>query len=944
MMPIRHFVGFSAEPAQITGEFLLSLADSSAGITDLTDTLLVLPGRSAVRNVTAALMQQAEKLFPPSFRTPGSLLKRETSSGEQTASAAEQQFLWQRVLSGLDQSRFGTLFRFGYDPADEIQLRHLAAQFATLRKTLTDHMHSMASAAEIFADSGESDRWDELAALEQLFLTELSREGLGDPLTELLNTVADTAPFAAYRHIVLAALPDIPPAARRLLENLKQSGTCQIHILVFAPSELQVRFDEWGCVIPEAWSGYPLDFGEPTKALHVARNPEHMAQMALDFASADGAFDPATDAVAVVDPNTNHWLKKTFSSAFPDLEIHDPAGVTMDKLRIAPLLSLLADLLNNAAYPEAGAVRPLFVHSGMLRFLADGQGQDELLKELDQYYADHLPETIRHDSPEPPPRLKKAFDVILEIRHDLLTSTAPVQTLRDILQKIFPAEVTPPPMLGISFGEEVRVVREMMGDFERSYLLSKIPAKQCFTFFTDQLCTTRAYAARNDAAMDLTGFLELPFRPGIRRLILCGMNDGSIPEVLPPDPFLSNRKRGRLGIPDNALRYARDCFYLASLLAVYPDIHFISCRTDDDGLPLRFPALYFAGADDFQMLQRLEHLYRQLPPADVQTGSDEGTGKIQICPEWEKIFLEKDGVTPRFSVTDFKELLLNPVQAVFSRSFRMEELDVAQVELDARVLGTMCHDALEKFDSQKETDDELVARFESGLAKQFGRPLPLPVKIQAEMFIPRLKHAAPILRESDKLRKKIFHEWKLNDGKGIMFRGALIKGKIDRIEISHDGQEIRLIDFKTSDSGKAPEADHWQPGNKRFTNLQLPLYQLLLPLDETFLKAYRELFPENDPASIRFVCGYFVLPKAVTNTGYSMWEITPSQLGTAALTAEKVIRLVAELWSGNFSTEWADLLPPAKDHAILKNWYDAYAKLVLPTVEDAIGNLDLNAR
>ena len=93
-----------------------------------------------------------------------------------------------------------------------------------------------------------------------------------------------------------------------------------------------------------------------------------------------------------------------------------------------------------------------------------------------------------------------------------------------------------------------------------------------------------------------------------------------------------------------------------------------------------------------------------------------------------------------------------------------------------------------------------------------------------------------------------------------------------------------------------------------------------------------------------FVCGYFVLPKAVTNTGYSMWEITPSQLGTAALTAEKVIRLVAELRSGNFSTEWADLLPPAKDHAILKNWYDACAKLVLPTVEDAIGNLDLNAR
>ena len=60
---------------------------------------------------------------------------------------------------------------------------------------------------------------------------------------------------------------------------------------------------------------------------------------------------------------------------------------------------------------------------------------------------------------------------------------------------------------------------------------------------------------------------------------------------------------------------------------------------------------------------------------------------------------------------------------------------------------------------------------------------------------------------------------------------------------------------------------------------------MLLPLDETFWQEVN-LKPEN----VSFQCGYFNIPKAVTETGYSMWQ----DLGTHLRQAEKTVEEVAE--------------------------------------------------
>ena len=58
---------------------------------------------------------------------------------------------------------------------------------------------------------------------------------------------------------------------------------------------------------------------------------------------------------------------------------------------------------------------------------------------------------------------------------------------------------------------------------------------------------------------------------------------------------------------------------------------------------------------------------------------------------------------------------------------------------------------------------------------------------------------------------------------------------------------------------------------------------MLLPLDEMFWQEV-DLKPED----VSFQCGYFKIPKAVTETGYSMWQDLERHLRQAEETVEEV--------------------------------------------------------
>ena len=77
-------------------------------------------------------------------------------------------------------------------------------------------------------------------------------------------------------------------------------------------------------------------------------------------------------------------------------------------------------------------------------------------------------------------------------------------------------------------------------------------------------------------AVELLGWLELPLDDA-PALVVCGMNDQTIPDSLSADLFLPDHIRRQLGIEDNDRRYARDLYALSVLAA---SASWINAQTD----------------------------------------------------------------------------------------------------------------------------------------------------------------------------------------------------------------------------------------------------------------------------------------------------------------------------------------------------------------------------
>jgi len=131
-------------------------------------------------------------------------------------------------------------------------------------------------------------------------------------------------------------------------------------------------------------------------------------------------------------------------------------------------------------------------------------------------------------------------------------------------------------------------------------------------------------------------------------------------------------------------------------------------------------------------------------------------------------------------------------------------------------------DDIDAEDSEDVDDDEQAAKLEEEEAR----------RLQAEQLRYRLEGVA---REQARL---VAEGWRVLHVEGAGREGRLaqtididgqpftLTGKIDRIDL-HPELGYRVIDYKTSDNPKSPEQTHraGPKGDKRWTDLQLPLYR-----------------------------------------------------------------------------------------------------------------------
>lgn len=919
----RRFLGFSRDPAKTIAQALLE--ECGLGATaDLSGSLVILPGRQAIRMVSAELTTGHTLVLPPDFMTVGSFFRMGEGSKMPPASITEQKALWLQILEDLDPAGFPQLFPAGLEK-EEDSLSYHADQIIRLRSELEQSARygSFQSAAALLSDD---ERWSELARLEKVFYSKLQENGLEDPIRATRRAARDAAPFRKYRKIVLASVPDLSSAVRAKLDFLRNAfdepdiespDRPEIVIFIAAPESQSDLFDPWGCVIPEKWSGRAIPFPDEPDRIHSVQDPREMADLAAQLAAdpETGVFDPDTTAVIVTDtafaePIKNRFSRFAMKDGKKQLVVYDPNGIAMSSLRIFGILSALRELIRGDE-PSAESFRRLLEQECFARHIASlaGLTPDELRKTADAYFLLRIPDVIEKgnwpDSALPHGiSLGTAFGKIMDIRTRLRNAEDPVIELGKILGKIFSAKQYEP-RFGIELDAEAEVFRETAAVFEKSPLLNKISPARKFFLLEDLLKSQRLYPAHGPLVMEITGFLDALFHPA-DRIILCGMNEGLLPESQAPSPFLNESIRKKLELPDNESRFARDAFYLESLLEqTSGNIHFLACKRDREGSPIRFSSFFFHGVEDLPtLLDRTDILFADYP---MPSGTVSENRAIPFLAETDisKAFGGPEQIV--LNVTDFKSILESPLRAFFKSNLKMEENDYTTPDLNAAALGTIVHSVFQNFappDSWRtalrsssemeqklaldEAEKAFYEAFLHNIQSRVGPKMPLLAMIQAERWQFRIRKA---MKEflSQLAPDVLACEWSLEGGKGIPFGGALIKGKVDRIEYYRDKNTLRIIDFKTGKEG-AKEA---HVKKNRFLDLQLPLYKMLLPLDMEF----RKLHPEIDMENCRIECGYFRIPDIAKDIGFDFWTDMDLYDEAAKKEALRVIEIVKKMRS-----------------------------------------------
>ena len=447
---------------------------------------------------------------------------------------------------------------------------------------------------------------------------------------------------------------------------------------------------------------------------------------------------------------------------------------------------------------------------------------------------------------------------------------------------------------------------------------------------------------RSDERIDLEGWLELPWNRA-PLLFVAGMNEGCVPDGRLSDDFLPDSLRRALGLRDDRLRAARDAYLLHVLLASRADgrgrVCLLCGKSSADGDPLRPSRLLFR-CDDAHLPQRALRLFSKLPaarpgaPATIgfrlrpfalgragppdpppaaaswlaakpQECSGSGGPALPGCaantPQ-----LTTERPKPSLSVTQFKDYLRCPFRFYLRHRLQMAPLADDLLAPDERTFGNLVHAVLQDFAADPQlargSDAEKLAARLADLARaKFGAsygPRPsLAVQVALESAIQRLGRFAV-------LQAELAQEWEIvsYESKFTLTRGGCeIVARIDRIDRHRRDGRLRVMDYKTFEKIRTPAETHLAPcrqdtpafaqvdvpnergriWRKAWQDLQLPLYREALAATGQYDVSQIEL-------------GYFILPRAIGETGFQSWSAYTAALHDSALAcADGVLAAVA---------------------------------------------------
>ncbi len=918
--PNLHFLGWQRPLTDSVPDFLL--AGHAGGPLELEGTLLIVPTRQAGRRLLDALVDRGRAVLSQQVLTPPQLAAHALRRPG-IASGTDLLCIWSEVLSAPGDD--AAAFLPGRDTAARVQV---ADRLQAVRRELVEAALQFADVARLPADQlEEPERWRTLAAIETTCHARLAARGLTDPCAAQIAWAAAPTFGAPVRRIVLAGVPDPSLLFLRTLENLP--AAVQVDILVHAPAALAPAFDPFGRPLASHWNTVELDLPDEETNLALEADPAAQAGRVLAEMQREATrFSVAETGLGVPDASVVPHLDDLL--AVQGVRAFDPQDRPW---RDHPLHGFVTGCLDLRRHPAYRTVADLLRHPLVLDALRRDLNAADLLTALDTFQNACLPLTLDdlirpfQSNPRGTTDPHQDFTVLGQALRQVADWQATLATqplaeaLRTLLQRLLAdrrLRPTDPDDIRFAAAAEAmdRVLRELEqtaapdADTEAAVLLSRLGA-------------LGLAPERTDESIDLEGWLELLWSPA-PFLLVSGLNEGAVPDTHLGDAFLPDSLRTHLNLRDDRQRAARDAFVFQALVEQrrpHGRVVFICGKRTTAGDPLKPSRLLFRCPDD-HLPQRARRLF-----GAATSGAPSTPATVSFTLQPFALPRAAPAAARRFPVTWFRDYLLCPFRFYLRHELDMQALADDAIGPDDATFGTLVHAVLDAFGQEPDLAasrdaDRLTSWLETRVRRQFtarfGPHPSLTVQAAVDSAIQRLRRFAVVQTELAAEWELVASEQRLT----LTRHGFTVVGRIDRIERHrHDGR-LRVLDYKTFERVKTPAEVHLGPA--REDTPEFARVALMSPTGRTSIKGwrdlqlplYRDLLVAAGFDTSRLELGYFVLPRAVGETGCLTWPAyTPELQASAMACADGVLAAIA---GGAF---WPPRDVPAD--------YDAFADLFL---------------
>ncbi len=728
----------------------------------------------------------------------------------------------------------------------------LAGELAALHETLAASNVSVAQAAERLSqlpDFVAHERWVAMANLQAAYEATLQRIGLID--RSLARAAAQ--PRCDQRLVLLGVL-EMSTSLRGLLAPLAAETVALIH----APPEQAAAFDEWGCPVPRRWIDRELSL--PIQKLRIVERSSDLGVEVLRCIGQEARYRADQITVALGDQTLCDAVERTLERA--GVPARSVQGVDLGRSAPALALASLARFVDSrriddlAALIRAPDVESFLTQHGLEQ---SAQGWVHL---LDRYANDHLQGRLaghwlgdeRRHRP-----LKAAHDALLALLDSQGTGRRTLDRWAGPLAQALAGLYDHRSLNRWSQADHALIASlELLGQalgrlgslHEVRQVVPEVSAAQAMTMMLAAAQGLAVAPPAKPGSVEVLGYLELQLDDA-PLAIVAGMNEKLIPRSIVGDAFLPNAARKHLGLPDDESRYVRDLALFTAILHSHERVELILSRRDAEGGPMLPSRLLLARPD------------AELPQLALRVFGEEAASSpavVLLEPGKANRFLiplpaELPPVLTELRVTAFGDYLRCPYRFYLKHVRGLRTVGDPPRELSALDFGVQAHEALRVLGREDLLDcvdpgriaQALRAALAESLDRSYGEELTPAMRVQIDQLQRRLDRLAVWHASSVEQGWRIRHlEREVRAQIEVDGAPFTLVGRPDRVDV-HPQAGVRVLDYKTGDSGKKPSDMHLHL--RRWVDLQLPLYRDLcvaMGLGETVELGYGVLGKKLD--------------------------------------------------------------------------------------------------